>query len=384
MVVYEIARWSEVFETSESRKLKSLPWIAERTDFTSTGWQSGLDEFGPAEWPAIYGAWMVIVRTAATAKNRGRLCGDKGEPWSASRIARPSGICPELIARAFNWAVRIGWLLPVEITSGDSPGNLPERRENPTTTGQDRTGHNKTERNGTEPTHATEPTKQSVPVRADDLKTESPKPSPPEEPAAGPEPEQQRPVSLKLHELAKISPFLQELEAIPVSGSGKMWHGSVFSADRLKPQHVTDAPAAFWLEWYRDQLTADSPVLRCGNQAEAAFVLAAVFAVRRASEASLKGAKRIARLIHWLKSREASAITMSDVSRAADEIAKHFGTPRPKSHGLAPAAAASPVAPAITPRLDPSERAKPKGRKFLNQLSDKLKQTSVTELEPIG
>jgi hypothetical protein len=186
--------------------------------------------------------------------------------------------------------------------------------------------------------------------------------------------DQPRPASLKLSQLAKSSPFLQELEALPVSGSNIIWHGSVFSPDRLKPQHVDNAPASFWLEWYTNQLTADSPVLRCGNQAEAAFVLAAVYAVRRASVASLNGAKRIARLIHWIKNREVSQISMDDFLRAALEVANFFQTPLP-AIAKAELIAAKPAttSAAIPPRVDPAERAKPKGRKFLNELSDKLK-----------
>jgi hypothetical protein len=148
MPVFQIARWSEVFETAESRKYKALPWISERTSFDSTGWQQGLDDFGPEEWPRIYGAWMVIVRVAATAKLRGRLAGDRGEPFSAKRIARPSGICPNLIDSTIAWAIKVGWL--VEVLPGDSPGGLPECRENLTATERNGTEHNRTERDGTE------------------------------------------------------------------------------------------------------------------------------------------------------------------------------------------------------------------------------------------
>jgi hypothetical protein len=148
MPVYQIARWSEVFETAESRKYKALPWISERTSFDSTGWQQGLDDFGPEEWPRVYGAWMVLVRVAATAKLRGRLAGDRGEPFSAKRIARPSGICPKLIDSTIAWAIKVGWL--VEVLPGDSPGGLPESRENLTATERNGTEHNRTERNGTE------------------------------------------------------------------------------------------------------------------------------------------------------------------------------------------------------------------------------------------
>ena len=356
-VVYEIARWSEVFETSESRKLKSLPWIAERTDFTSTGWQAGLDEFGPAEWLSIYGAWMVIVRTAATAKSRGRLCGDKGEPWSAARIARPSGTCPELIARAFSWAVKVGWLVPADFMSGDSPDNLPTGREKITATRQDSTEQDKTERNGTGP--LAEPSRAEV-SKSDESQTTG------------------RPASVKLPQLAKASPLLQELERRPVKGSGVLKHGSIFGRDRIRPDHITTAEPAFWLNWYQDQLSSDSPELRCGNQAEAAFVLAAVFACRRIPEAKLTKSPRVAVWIRWMKERECGSIMPGDFDKAAAIVVSHFGGDRPAAlpvwRDVEPQAK-----PAGVPKsLPPEMRAKPRGKKLDEAIRD-LKKRETAE-----
>lgn len=364
-VVFEVARWAEVFETSESRKCKTLNWISERVDFTSTGWQQGLDDFGPVEWLAVYGAWMVIVRTSATAKFRGRLCGDKGEPWSVGRIARPSGVAPELIAKALEWALKVGWLVAVEYSPGESPGVIPTRREKPVPTGHDITGQDTTERNGTEPPEPAEPPEPTGPGRAVELNSSESQSAASDQPAA-----------VKLHQLAKASPLLQHLERVPVTGSGKMWHGSIFGHDKLKPAFVTDKPEAFWLEWYRDQLTSGSPELRCGNAAEAVFSLAAVYAARRVPESSLKKSPRIALWISWIKSRECKAITAADFQRAAEAAAKAFGFDLPT------AAAASPISqpPAATapPRLDPAERAKPKGCS-LKHLREQLATTRAAE-----
>ena len=346
-VVYEIARWSEVFETSESRKLKSLPWIAERTDFTSTGWQQGLDDFGPAEWLQIYGAWMVIVRTAATAKSRGRLCGDKGEPWTAARIARPSGTCPELIARAFSWAIKVGWLVPVEFPSGESAGNLPTCQEKATTTRQDRTRQDRTERNGTE--QAAEPS------RADVLNSS-------ESQSKG------RPASVTLAKLAKVSPLLQELERRPVKGSGVLKHGSIFGRDRIRPDHIGTAEPAFWLNWYQDQLSSDSPELRCGNQAEAAFVLAAVFACRRIPEAKLTRSPRVAVWIRWVKERECGSIMPGDFDKAAAIVVSHFGGEPPAWSAKVPEPSAAPKPSSVPDPLPPDQRTKRSFRESIRKL----------------
>lgn len=302
--VYQVARWSEVFETAESRKYRRLPWISERTDFDSTGWQQGLDQFGPTEWCSIYGAWMVIVRVAAAGKTRGVLAGDKGEPWTAARIARPAGVDAALIQRAMDWAVSIGWLIPVTAAvspPGDCRENLPA------------------------------------------IGTETPEPEPGMRDSAATHARDSSAASLKLHELAKQSPLLQKLEQIPVTGSGKVWHGSVFSPDRLKVEHISQADTAFWYEWYRNQLTADSPVLRCANLTEAAFVLAAAYAAKRIPERAVKKS-RLAVWISWIKTRECGPITESDWRRAAERLLK-LAMRSPDTESGAPAASQNPEPP---------------------------------------
>ena len=334
-VVYEVARWAEVFETAESRKYKTLTWISERTNFDSTGWQAGLDEFGPVEWPRVYGNWMIILRVAATAKVRGRLSGDKSEAWSTFRIARPSGCDPVGINEAFLFAVKIGWLIPVDVCPEESPGDLPEQQEIHMATKRNGTRQNETKRNGTEPDEAA-----TVPVRA--VIQDSANPN--------------RPDSEPLHVRAARIPLLQQLSEVPVTGSGVVFHGSVFRTDRLKPEHVLEGDTAFWVKWYQDQLTATNPVFRCANRAELCYILAAVYAARKCTESSLQGHKRIARLITWLKTKETSSITDADFTRAASAIAKHFGDDPPgkppgdpqavsPANSPPPAAATSPYKP---------------------------------------
>lgn len=316
-VVYEVARWAEVFETAESRKLKHLTWIAERCDFDSTGWQAGLEEFGPVEWPRVYGNWMILLRVAAKGKIRGRLSGDKGEAWTAFRIARPSGCDSVGINDAFNFAVKIGWLVPVETYPGDSPGNLPDIREKNTPT-----EHNMTSPNRTKPDRTGPDKIATGPDRAGDSSISNLK-------SQSSDSKADRPDAEPLHVRAKRLPLLQILSERPVKGSGIEWHGSVFGQDKLSAEHVQAATESFWIGWYQNQLTATNPVFRCGNHAELAFILAAVYAVRKCTDASLKGHKRIARMINWLKTRETSSITDAQFRRASAAIAKHFGTDDP-------------------------------------------------------
>lgn len=354
MTSYAVAKWDETFERAESRKLKSLSWISERTDFNSTGWQQGLDEFGPAAWLQIYGAWMVIVRTAATGKKRGHLCGDKGEPWSAVRIARPSGVCPKLIEQTMEWAVKVGWLVPKETlsgdspdASGDSPDDPPDGRGNSRTTEHDTTGQKTTEQNGT------------VDDTSDPNRSESSLSKGTHKDQAS-----DRPASVRLSEFVKRSPWLRDLEKRTVNGSSTRWHGSIWSADRLRKDNVSTAPASFWFDWYEGQLSADNPALRCGNQAEAAFILAAVYAVRRIPDEKIKKS-RLAVWVSLIKDRECSAITESDFKRAAAEVVRRYGgdLPAVQSSGESRPATNNGISPTVPEHERPRSTLKEKLRR---------------------
>jgi hypothetical protein len=111
--VYEIAKWSEVFETSESRRHKSLSWVAMPIRLNSSGYQAMLDEFGDHA-PAMYGAWCALVSFAAQQSTRGRLGNDQGKPVSSTMIARMTGFPSKLFDELFQWATRddIQWLVP--------------------------------------------------------------------------------------------------------------------------------------------------------------------------------------------------------------------------------------------------------------------------------
>lgn len=348
MVVYCVARWCEVFETSESRKFKRLPWIAERTDFNSTGWQQGLDHFGAEKWLQIYGAWMVIVRVAAAAKVRGRLSGDKGEPYSAARIARPAGVDPAVVSECIQWAAEVGWLVPVSESPGESPDNLPAAAETFTTTeryGTERNG-TITERNGTEPA--------AEPSRADDVeqqntgakntsctpKSRSIPPSSSVEKRTSSE--GNRPGRVSFATAIERSELLQQLEQRPVTSNTPQWLGSVFGRDRLRPDMVTTGNAWPFLAWYVRQLNASSPAMTGGNQAEAALAVALMFAVRRLPDSAVKSS-RLAIWISAINQRDAAAVTENDLKRAAEAVAEFFGTELPAA---APRPAAPPPPPA--------------------------------------
>lgn len=133
------------------------------------------------------------------------------------------------------------------------------------------------------------------------------------------------PASVKLGDLAKM-PLLARLDAVPVTSSGMQILGSVFSPDRIKPEDIERAETTFWLGWYRDQLGSQSPALRCGTAAEACYVLASVLAVRR-----IKGVKKIALWVKWIRSRECGSITKDDWRKAAERIESALAIQFPES-----------------------------------------------------
>jgi len=162
--VYRIAKWDEVFERAESRKLKTLTWVSVPTSFTSNGYQCMLDEFQDTA-PAIYGAWCALVAIAASCTVRGTLCNSRGVPLPTTHLARISGFPGSIFDQMIEWASRpdIGWLVPsskAEIveklrenaTSGDrrgivggSSGEFPDYQTRPDQTGPDITQPNPTQ-----------------------------------------------------------------------------------------------------------------------------------------------------------------------------------------------------------------------------------------------
>jgi hypothetical protein len=362
--VYAIARWSEVFETADSRKYKSLPWISERTDFDSTGWQQGLDAFGPVEWPRVYGNWMILLRTAARAKVRGQLSGEKGEAWTITRIARPSGVDSDGMKVAFDFAVKIGWLIPVDHSTGESSDNLRTRPEISATTERNGTEQNETLRNGTERDSA-----ESQPCRAGSFENSEAQETQITNHKSQISNAADRPESVSLAARSRSLPLLKDLGNLPLEGTGIPWHGSVFRDDRLKAHHITEAPAAFFIKWYLDQLTATRPIFKNGNRGQLCFVLAALYAVRRCTAASLSGTTRIARWCHWVRTFETNQITNADFARAAKEIASHFDSPPKAAAAERPAAGSS----EYTPDPDVLEKRKNK----VAELQKKLRSRST-------
>ena len=122
--VWAIAKWEDIFEKSDCRKLKTLSWISLPTGFNSTGYSLMLEEFGD-DAAAIYGAWCALIKVAATCNRRGVLATTSGKPLRLSHIARLTGFPQVFFERLFKWASSddVKWLVPTTCdTHGKSPG----------------------------------------------------------------------------------------------------------------------------------------------------------------------------------------------------------------------------------------------------------------------
>lgn len=163
--IYRIAKWEQTFERAETRKLKTLHWVSMPVAFTSSGYNALLDAFDGETAAAMYGAWSALVAFAAQCNTRGTLADSRGNPLTIRHISRVTGLPVHVFERLIEWASRpeVEWLetidsndikqttletpqiCTVSIASGESPDDLPPRRENPPATEHNRTGQDRTE-----------------------------------------------------------------------------------------------------------------------------------------------------------------------------------------------------------------------------------------------
>jgi hypothetical protein len=164
--------------------------------------------------------------------------------------------------------------------------------------------------------------------------------------------ESHRPESINLVELAKRLPLLQKLDSVRVEPSGAIIIGSVISPDRIKREEIERADTLFWLTWYRDQLSAKTPMLRSGNAAELCFVLASVLAAKRCKNVENK----LALWITWLKARECGSISQSDWRTAAERVRKALALHSESEPSPAPEIRQAVVPSTDRPRLSHHEK----------------------------
>jgi len=137
--LYRIRNWDEHFETSESRKYKSLKWVAFPNKHDGMGYRKLMRA---DNGPAMYGAWCLIVQVASKCEPRGALVND-GHAMTAADIALKTDCPADLIDATLRYCVELRWIETVD---------LPESSGEPEDRGKKILLRNGTERNGTEQT----------------------------------------------------------------------------------------------------------------------------------------------------------------------------------------------------------------------------------------
>jgi hypothetical protein len=156
--IYQIAKWTGTFETAESRRIKTLPWVSIPIGFSSNGYQLMVDQFEDEEAAAIYGAWVALVMIAATCEIRGILATSRGVGYSAARLSRISHFPESVFQKLLKWASspEVGWLQQLTLTEFQTvvAQRNPSLRDE---TGRNGTGRYVTSRDGRDGTPESEP-----------------------------------------------------------------------------------------------------------------------------------------------------------------------------------------------------------------------------------
>lgn len=336
MTVYAINKFDQKFVKSDSRKMRVPLWLSLPTSFDSTGYHALHDEFDGATACMLYGAWCILLKIAAVAPVRGQLGGQKGEPYSFKRLERDSrGVPAEVFEKLFEWAIRVGWLVPVESglpvddagkdaqsdtlpeaprkRPGSAPaivGSSPDEFQKRPTTGQDRTEQNTTGQDRTGQDNAKSPSRPGPKAGADaNAETHS--------------------VSSVLADLILDNPELQELtrsRVAPDPSEPQEMATSVFTP--LKASDVISKPPMWWAAvWYKRQLASPDPVLKGSNAAEAAVVVALAMSLAKVPDAQVKASRTsmfislLTKGCHGLASRAAPCLPAA-ISLVRESIAR--------------------------------------------------------------
>ncbi len=137
--IYSIPEWDTKFETSESRKLKKLTWIAMNTLFDTDEYAELTNHPSGA---SHLGAWLAVVMTAAKSRKRGTLIRANGQPHTPESLALITRLPATLFEEALPRLVEIGLLGESARVPGESARVAEESAGTPVL--QDITGHNKT------------------------------------------------------------------------------------------------------------------------------------------------------------------------------------------------------------------------------------------------
>jgi hypothetical protein len=128
MTGYTITNWGHLYENSETKKLKSLKWVALPNKHDGLGFRLMVRE---KDGPQLFAAWVCIVQIASRAElkdERGTLVRG-GRPMTADDLEAMTGFDSALFDRAFSFfsSPRVNWI--TKVPCADFPEILRESPE---------------------------------------------------------------------------------------------------------------------------------------------------------------------------------------------------------------------------------------------------------------
>jgi hypothetical protein len=150
MPIYRIKNGHDLFETSETKKIKHLQWVKVPNKHDGKGYRRLVKE---EDGLVIYAAWHLILQVASRCTPRWTLIDSDG-PLTAEDLADKTGCPSQHFKRAFIVLTRkdIGWMEEIdeEGSAIESPGTS---GDHPDMSGLNRIEGNRTEQNGSK-THS--------------------------------------------------------------------------------------------------------------------------------------------------------------------------------------------------------------------------------------
>jgi hypothetical protein len=111
---YRIRDWDKLYENSQSRPIKDLPWV--KTQIV-VGTDEYLELQSDPEGMAHFGCWNALVQLAARCHPRGSLLRYDAKPHTIETLARNCGVTVATLERAIFRLCSIGWVEQVSFTT---------------------------------------------------------------------------------------------------------------------------------------------------------------------------------------------------------------------------------------------------------------------------
>lgn len=127
MKAYIVTRWSEYFETNESRKRRELDWVAVPNKHDGGSYRRLTKHERFAE---IFCGWVLILEVASKMPTRGLLFKD-GRSLDCEDLSDMTGARSEVFEAAIEACMdpKVGWIEQIEVSdqelSDSRPGHLP-------------------------------------------------------------------------------------------------------------------------------------------------------------------------------------------------------------------------------------------------------------------